>query len=78
MGLFLVSLLYSFDVSVSVSVPCFFDYYSFAVLSGVWEGYIPIFVLFHQDCLGNAESLMVGSIYVLGLLMGKDRRSLQD
>ena len=59
MGLFLGSLFCSIDVSVFVSVPCYFDYYTFVVLSGVWEGYIFIFVLFPQNCFGNSESSMV-------------------
>ena len=35
--------------------PCYFDYYSFIVLSKVWKGYASCFVLF-QDCFGNSGS----------------------
>ena len=35
-------------MSVSVPVPCCFDYCNFVVLSEVWEGYASIFVLFPQ------------------------------
>ena len=45
--------------SVSVPVPCHFDYCSFVVLLEVWEGDASCFVLFLQDCFGNYGSFVV-------------------
>ena len=45
-------------VSVFVPIPCYFDYFSFVVLSEVLEGYAPSFVLFRQDCFDNSGSLV--------------------
>ena len=49
-------------MSVFVSVLCFFccfDYYSFATLSEVREGYASSFVLFPHDCFGNSWTFIV-------------------
>ena len=46
-------------ISVSVPMPHCFDYSNFIVLSEVWEGYAPSFVLFPQDCFGSSRSIMV-------------------
>ena len=62
MSLFLGYLFYSIDpyvCFVPVPVPLCFDYYSFVVLSEVWEGYASSFVLFLQDCFGNSGSFKV-------------------
>ena len=45
-------------MSVSVLVPCCFDYCVFVVLSDIWDGYGSYFVLFLQDSFGNLKTLM--------------------
>ena len=47
----------SIDLSVFVPVPCYFDYYSFVLLSKIWEDYASSFVLFPQDCFCNSGLL---------------------
>ena len=50
-------------MSVFVSIPCCFDYFSFAVLSEVWEGYAFSFVLFPKDCFDNSGSFVVHILF---------------
>ena len=55
LGSLFCSLIY---MSIFVPVPHCFDYYSFAVLSEIWKGYISSFVFF-QDCFGSSGYFVV-------------------
>ena len=52
---------YTFPLNyVSVlSIPCFFDYYLFVVLSEVWKSYASSFILFPQNGFDNSGSFVV-------------------
>ena len=55
-ALYSVPLIYE---SVSVPVPCCFDYCSFVIQSEVWARDNSRFILFSQDCFSNWASLVV-------------------
>ena len=60
LGLFLSSLFCSIDLYVCfLPIWCCFDHWSFTVLCGLWEGNASRFVLFLQDCYGNAGSSVI-------------------
>ena len=70
---------YSFPlIHMSVLVPrqCCFDYYSFVVLSEIWEGYAFNFVIFPQDCSAIMGLLWFQSLGLFVLVLWKSVMSI--
>ena len=51
-------------VSVFLPLPHCLDYYSFVMLSEVWENYDSCFVFFSQDFFGSSGSFMVPYMFL--------------